>query len=74
VAGRSALDDISRFKAAIPHFSFENPLAKGRSSLTYYGAKEFRQKRQIGIPLVVNTIRKGRLQNLFAQSPEEVLV
>jgi branched-chain amino acid transport system substrate-binding protein len=74
VAGPSALDDVTRFKAAIPHFSFQNPLVNGRSSLSYFGAKEFRQKRQIGIPLVVNAIRRGKLENLFAQGPEEVLV
>jgi branched-chain amino acid transport system substrate-binding protein len=74
MAGRTAVEDIERFKAMIPHFSTDDPLAKGRSSLSYYGAKEFRQKRQIGIPLVVNTIKDGALQTLFVQQPEELLV
>lgn len=73
-AGRASLEDVTRFKAAIPHFSVDNPLVKGRSSLTYYGAKDFRQKRQVGIPLVVNTINRGRLQTLFVQEPEHVLI
>jgi branched-chain amino acid transport system substrate-binding protein len=73
-AGKAALSDTSRFKAVIPHFSIDNPLVKGRSRLTYYGAKEFHQKRQIGIPLVVNTVRQGKLRTLFAEKPEEILV
>lgn len=74
VAGKAAIDDISYFKGVIPHFSIENPLAKGRSAMSYYGAKEFQHKRQIGIPLVVNSIRSGTLQTLFSLPPEEVLV
>jgi branched-chain amino acid transport system substrate-binding protein len=73
-AGKSAVDNIERFKSVIPHFSIDDPLVKGRSPLSYYGAKEFRQKRQIGIPLVVNTIQRGELRNLFVQMPEELLV
>jgi branched-chain amino acid transport system substrate-binding protein len=73
-AGQSAINDIGRFKAAIPHFAMDDPLANGRASLSYYGSKEFRQKRQIGIPLVVNEIRGGALHTLFVQRPEELLV
>jgi branched-chain amino acid transport system substrate-binding protein len=73
VAGRAALDDIGLFKAAIPHFAIDNPLAQTRASMAYVGAGEFQHKRQIGIPLVVNTIRKGQLETLFTQEPEEFL-
>lgn len=73
VAGKGALSDISRFKAVIPHFSIDNPLVSGRAALAYYGSGDFRQKRQIGIPLVVNMIRGGRQQTLFSHAPEEVL-
>ena len=41
--------------------------------MAYVGAGEFRHKWQIGIPLVVNTIRKGQLETLFTQQPEEFL-
>jgi branched-chain amino acid transport system substrate-binding protein len=74
VAGKAALDDIGPFKAAIPHFAIDNPLARTRASMAYVGAGEFERKRQIGIPLVVNTIRKGRLETLFTQQPEEFLL
>jgi branched-chain amino acid transport system substrate-binding protein len=73
VAGKSAIDDISRFKSVIPHFSVENPLTNRRSSMSYYGAKDFQHKRQIGIPLVVNSINGGRLRTLFTLPPEEIL-
>jgi branched-chain amino acid transport system substrate-binding protein len=73
MAGRAALTDIDRFKSAIDHFSTSDPFVGGRSTLAYYGAKDFLQKRQIGIPLVVNTIREGRLQTLFQQEAAELL-
>src|SRR5260221_1918832 len=71
VAG--ALNDIARFKAAIPHFSIENPMSNRRSQLTYCGTRDLRHKRQIGIPLVVNTISRGELKNLFEEEPSEFL-
>ena len=72
-AGKAAIDDISAFKSAIPHFSAENPLARGRTTMTYFGTKDFLHKRQVGIPLVVNVIDKGQLRTLFTKSPEEIL-
>jgi len=73
MAGASALGDIGPFKAAIPHFSIENPMSNRRSQLTYCGDRDLRHKRQIGIPLVVNTIARGELRNLFVEEPNEFL-
>lgn len=73
VAGKQAIDDISHFKAAIPHFAIDNPLATGRGTMAYFGARDFSHKRQVGIPLVVNTIKGGRLHTLFTRSAEEIL-
>jgi branched-chain amino acid transport system substrate-binding protein len=73
VAGKLAIDDISRFKAAIPDFAIDNPLATGRGSMAYFGARDFSHKRQIGVPLVVNTIKDGRLQTLFTREAEDIL-
>jgi branched-chain amino acid transport system substrate-binding protein len=73
MAGRGSVDDIDRFKSVIPSFCIDDPFVTGRSSLAYFGTREFNQKRQIGIPLVVNTIRGGRLETLFMQKPEEIL-
>ena len=68
-AGKAALADTGRFKAVIPHFSIDNPLAKGRSLLAYYGAKDFRQKRQIGIPLRRQHDPPGRAANPVCPEP-----
>jgi branched-chain amino acid transport system substrate-binding protein len=73
MAGRPALDDIERFKAIIPHFSIENPLSRKRSRLAYYGARDLHQKRQIGIPLVVNTLRNRTLETVLVQEPMEFM-
>jgi branched-chain amino acid transport system substrate-binding protein len=73
MAGARALSDVNHFKAAIPNFSIENPLSNRRSLLTYYGARDLLHKRQIGIPLVVNAIRRGQLQTLFEQEPSEFM-
>lgn len=73
MAGAGALSDIRRFKATIPHFSIENPMSTRRSPLTYWGDRDLRHKRQIGIPLVVNTISRGELKNLFVEEPSDFL-
>lgn len=71
MAGSDALSDIRRFKATIPHFSIENPMSSRRSLLSYWGDRDLKHKRQIGIPLVVNTISRGELRNLFVEEPSE---
>lgn len=71
MAGPAALSDIRRFKAMIPDFSIENPMSTRRSQLSYWGDQDLKQKRQIGIPLVVNTIARGELKNLFVEEPSE---
>lgn len=73
MAGASALKDIGRFKATIPHFSIENSMSNRRSLLTYWGDRDLRHKRQIAIPLVVNKISGGELKNLFVEEPSEFL-
>jgi branched-chain amino acid transport system substrate-binding protein len=74
MAGKSAIDNIDRFKAMIPHISIDNPMSRRRSMLAYYGAKDLRQKRQIGIPLVVNTIHRGQLETLFVHDADEFMI
>ncbi|RBP02686.1 substrate-binding family protein [Roseiarcus fermentans] len=73
MAGAAAVGDVDRFKAVIPHFSIENPLSNRGSRLTYCGARDLRHKRQIGIPLVVNAIHRGRLENVLEQEPGEFM-
>lgn len=71
MAGGGALSDIRRFKTMIPDFSIENPMSTRRSRLSYMGDRDLKHKRQIGIPLVVNTISRGQLKNLFVEEPGE---
>ncbi|MCK5748706.1 MAG: ABC transporter substrate-binding protein, partial [Oricola sp.] len=71
MAGERALSDIRSFQAMIPDFSIENPMMSRSSRLTYWGDRDLKQKRQIGIPLVVNSISGGALKNLFVEEPSE---
>jgi branched-chain amino acid transport system substrate-binding protein len=64
-AGPAAIDDIEPFKAAIPTFSMRNPFLKEEAQLTYVGEKDFGQKRQIGVPMVVNVVENGAFKTLF---------
>jgi branched-chain amino acid transport system substrate-binding protein len=73
MAGAKALSDTALFKATIPYFAIENPMSNGRFTLSYWGDRDLRHKRQIGIPLVVNTISGGVLKNLFVKEPGEFL-
>jgi branched-chain amino acid transport system substrate-binding protein len=67
-AGKGAIDDVSKFKAAIPDFSMTNPFLKKEQSLQYVGKKYFGQQRQIGVPMVVNEFEDGKFKTLFVGS------
>lgn len=69
-AGKAAIDDIEPFKAAIPDFSIKNPFLKEDAQLTYVGTSYFDQKRQIGVPMVVNEFQDGEFKTLFIGSVE----
>jgi branched-chain amino acid transport system substrate-binding protein len=69
-AGKEAIEDIDLYKAAIPDFSITNPFLKEEQPLTYVGTNYFDQKRQIGVPMVVNEVRDGEFKTLFIGSVE----
>jgi branched-chain amino acid transport system substrate-binding protein len=69
-AGKKALDDIEVFKAAMPDLSVKNPFLKEDQQLNYVGEAYFGQKRQIGVPMVVNEVRDGEFKTLFIGSVE----
>ncbi len=69
-AGKDAIDDIDKFKAAIPNFSMSNPFLKDKQDLHYVGEKYFGQERQIGVPMVVNEFQDGKFNTLFIGSVE----
>lgn len=64
-AGPKALTDTGLFKSAIDNFEIANPFMKDHPPLRYVGAAYFKQKRQIGVPLVVNEVKDGAFQTLF---------
>jgi branched-chain amino acid transport system substrate-binding protein len=69
-AGKGAIEDIEAYKAAIEGFSVKNPFLKEDQQLTYVGSNDFDQKRQIGVPMVVNEVRDGEFKTLFIGSVE----
>lgn len=69
-AGKDAIEDIELFKAALDDFSVTNPFLNEEQPLTYVGTNYFEQKRQIGVPMVVNEVRDGEFKTLFIGSVE----
>lgn len=69
-AGKAAIDDVELFKAAIDDFAIRNPFLKDEAQLTYVGTNYFGQKRQIGVPMVVNEFQDGDFKTLFVGSIE----
>ena len=61
----------SEFKKAMDSFEAANPFLKtrvrssGMSASTYFG-----QKRQIGVPMVVNEYKDGKFKTLFVGQVE----
>lgn len=64
-AGKGAITDTEMFKKAIPDFAIQNPFLKGDGQLRYVGAAYFQQQRQIGVPMVINTVQDGAFKTLF---------
>jgi branched-chain amino acid transport system substrate-binding protein len=69
-AGAAAIDDVELFKKAIPEVAVQNPYLKEDKILKYVGTEYFEQPHQIGIPLVVNIVKDGKLETLFIGSVE----
>ena len=64
-ANPKAIDDVKAFQKTMNTFSAPNPFMKGNEKLEYVGNSSFGQKRQVGIPMVVNEYRDGQFQTLF---------
>jgi branched-chain amino acid transport system substrate-binding protein len=69
-AGNDALENIEAYKAAMDGFSVKNPFLEEDQQLTYVGTNYFDQKRQIGVPMVVNEVQGGEFKTLFVGSVE----
>lgn len=69
-AGKGAIDDVQAYLDAVKDFSMKNPFLEEDKQLTYVGTDYFGQKRQIGVPMVVNEFRDGDFKTLFVGSVE----
>jgi branched-chain amino acid transport system substrate-binding protein len=63
--GKAGIDDVEVFKKAIADFQVPNPFLKDSTPLRYVGESYFQQPRQIGLPMVINTIKDGKFQTMF---------
>jgi branched-chain amino acid transport system substrate-binding protein len=68
--GKAGIDNVDLFKKAVADFSMKNPFLKEDKPLAFVGSAYFGQKRQIGVPMVVNEYRDGGLKTLFVGSVE----
>jgi branched-chain amino acid transport system substrate-binding protein len=68
--GKAGIGDIGAYKKAIDGFSIRNPFLKEPKQLTYVGTAYFGQKRQIGVPMVVNAFQDGGFKTVFVGSVE----
>lgn len=64
-ANPKAVEDVAEFKKTMDTFSAPNPFMKGDAKLRYVGSTSFGQKRQVGVPMVVNEYRDGEFRTLF---------
>ena len=64
-ADPAAIDKVDEFKKTMDTFSAPNPYMKGDAKLQYVGMTSFGQKRQVSVPLVVNTFKDGKFETLF---------
>lgn len=64
-ANPRAIDDVKEFQKTMETLSVPNPYMKGNEKLTFVGSSSFGQKRQVGIPMVVNEYRDGKFETLF---------
>lgn len=64
-ANPAAMTDIEAFKTTMDTFEAANPYMVGDAKLKYVGTTSFGQKRQVSVPLVVNTYKDGVFETLF---------
>lgn len=64
-ADPKAIDNVDEFKKTMDTFEAPNPYMKGDAKMHYVGMTSFGQKRQVSVPLVVNTFKDGKFETLF---------
>ncbi len=70
-AGAKAIDDVEAFKAAMPTVEAANPFITDQSiKLGWIGEPDFKQKRQIRVPMVVTEYQNPDFKTLFIGTVE----
>ena len=64
-ADPKAIDNVDEFKKTMDMFEAPTPYMKGDAKMHYVGMTSFGQKRQVSVPLVVNTFKDGKFETLF---------
>ena len=65
-ANPKGLTDVAEFQRTMDSFSAPNPYLKTEGAkLQYVGMTSFGQKRQVGVPMVVNEYKDGKFVTLF---------
>ncbi len=64
-ANPEAISDVGEFQQTMDTFEAPNPYMVGDAKLKYVGSSSFGQKRQLSVPLVVNTYSDGEFKTLF---------
>lgn len=64
-ANPAAISSVDQFQQTMDTFEAPNPYMVGDAKLKYVGSTSFGQKRQVSVPLVVNTYRDGEFETLF---------
>lgn len=64
-ANPEAITDVAEFQQTMDKFEAPNPYMVGDAKLKYVGSTSFGQKRQLSVPLVVNTYKDGKFETLF---------
>lgn len=64
-ANPDAIENVEQFQQTMETFEAPNPYMVGDAKLTYVGQTSFGQKRQLSVPLVVNTYEDGAFKTLF---------
>lgn len=64
-ANPEAITDVAEFQQTMDKFEAPNPYMVGDAKLKYVGSTSFGQKRQLSVPLVVNTYQDGKFETLF---------
>ncbi|MBF0290006.1 MAG: ABC transporter substrate-binding protein [SAR324 cluster bacterium] len=63
-AGKRAIEDVEVFKKTMEGFSTQDPFLRKSRPLTYLDSGNFGQRRQINVPLLINSIQDNKVKTM----------